>query len=290
MNKKILIIEDDVFLGDVLLLKLKKENFVTELVRDGALGLQRIKEMQPDLVLLDIMLPTMNGYEILEAKVKDASIAAIPVIVISNSGQPVEISRVLALGVKDYLIKAQFDPEEVIVKVKQQLISMNSARTGSYAADSKGQAGQEGQTSAPDLSDAHLPRLLGKKIMWVEDDAFLNDLIARKLKTEGCALVHASEGESALRQAEQEMPDLILLDILLSGMDGFEILRKLKENPKIKGIPVVLLSNLGQQSDIDKAMQLGAEHFLIKATVTLDEVIAEIQHVLEKYAGVRVIA
>ena len=108
--KKVLLIEDDVFLGDVLLEKLKKEDYDAHISRDGAEGLEKIKELKPDLVLLDIILPTMNGYEILEAKLKDPSIAKIPVIIISNSGQPVEINRALTLGVKDYFIKAQFDP------------------------------------------------------------------------------------------------------------------------------------------------------------------------------------
>src|SRR3989338_1307587 len=116
--KSILIIEDDVFLGDVLLERLKKEDFRVYLSRDGVEGLEKIKKLKPDLILLDIILPNMNGYEILEAKQKDPEIEKIPVIVISNSGQPVEINRALELGVKDYFVKAQFDPEEVLVKVR----------------------------------------------------------------------------------------------------------------------------------------------------------------------------
>src|SRR3989344_7525554 len=119
--KKILIIEDDVFLGDVLMRKLNNEGYETSIARDGKEGLTKIKEIKPDLVLLDIVLPSMNGYEILEEKVKDPAIEPIPVIIISNSGQPVEINRVLALGVKDYLIKAQFSPDEVLVKARSVL-------------------------------------------------------------------------------------------------------------------------------------------------------------------------
>jgi DNA-binding response OmpR family regulator len=271
MAEKILIIEDDVFLGDVLLRKLQNENFETELVRDGALGLKRIKEFKPDLVLLDIILPTMNGYEVLEQKLKDESIAKTPVIIISNSGQPVEISHVLALGVKDYLVKAQFDPEEVVNKVKQQLGTTRDENASQPAASG---------AQNPELGK--YPTLSGKKVMWVEDDIFLSEIIARKLSTEGCKLLHFSEGQTALSQVETEMPDIILLDILLSGIDGFEILRQLKERPKTKNIPVILLSNLGQQSDIEKGKKMGADKFLIKATVTLDEIIMEIRRVLSK--------
>src|SRR3990167_4395499 len=161
--KSILIIEDDVFLGDVLLERLKKEDFRVYLSRDGVEGLEKIKKLKPDLILLDIILPNMNGYEILEAKQKDPEIEKIPVIVISNSGQPVEINRALELGVKDYFIKAQFDPEEVMVKVRTFL---------------KKNSGQEGDMAISDGPKVSSGKLAGKKIMWVEDDDFLSDIIA----------------------------------------------------------------------------------------------------------------
>ncbi len=84
--QKILIIEDDKFLGDVLLQKLISDGFDTKLIKDGNLAINEIKEFQPDLILLDILLPNFNGYEILEEKQKDESIKDIPVIILSNSG------------------------------------------------------------------------------------------------------------------------------------------------------------------------------------------------------------
>ncbi|HEY4516269.1 MAG TPA: response regulator [Candidatus Paceibacterota bacterium] len=263
--KKILIIEDDSFLGDVLVQKLKGEGFEVSLARDGAEGLKDIREIKPDLILLDIVLPTMNGYEILEAKQADKEISTIPVIVISNSGQPVEISRVLSLGVKDYLVKAQFDPQEVVSKVKSQLIK------GNEAAGSK--------------TSGELPRgaaaLAGKKVMWVEDDKFLSDIIARKLSSTGCTLFHAPDGEAALKLIAEQMPDIIMLDVLLPGMDGFEVLHRIKADPKTSKVPVIMLSNLNQKVDIDKSKELGAAQFLVKATMSLDEIIENIRLILK---------
>lgn len=121
MAKKILIVEDEEILVSLLDRKLKEEGYETSLAYDGEEGLQKIKEEKPDLILLDIIMPKKGGFEVLEEMQKDREIAKIPVIVISNSGQPVEISRAIELGVKDYLIKTQFDPKEVIEKVKKQL-------------------------------------------------------------------------------------------------------------------------------------------------------------------------
>ncbi len=264
--KKILIIEDDPFLGDVLNQKLMNEGFQTVLSRDGVEGFEQMKSFQPDLILLDIILPRMNGYEILEKKQKDPTLAKIPTIIISNSGQPVEINRALALGVKDYLVKAQFDPEEVLVKVRTQLGEKHSDEVASLESAIN--------------EKAHNVSLEGKKIVWVEDDQFLNDIIARKLSVTKCIFFHCNEGEEALKIISKELPDIIMLDIILSGIDGFEILRRIKSDPKIRHIPVIFLSNLGQQSDIDKGKALGATRFLIKATVTPNEIIDQIKEVL----------
>src|SRR5258708_35399574 len=93
MNKKILIIEDDQFLGDILTQKLRREGFDVSWVVNGAEGLKQIGIIKPDMLLLDMILPSMNGYEILEAKQKDPAIKDIPVIIVSNSGQPVGLNR-----------------------------------------------------------------------------------------------------------------------------------------------------------------------------------------------------
>ncbi len=270
--KKILIIEDDLFLGDALSQKLIAEGFEVSLAVDGLKGYEKIKSFKPDLVLLDIILPTMNGYEILEAKQKDASISNIPVIIVSNSGQPVEINRALSLGVKDYLVKAQFDPEEVLVKVRSQFREDNEEISSNLVQSLEGMINKKMTTA--DLE--------GKRVMWVEDDQFLNDIISRKLALTKCTFFHASEGEEALKLINTEIPDIIMLDIILSGIDGFEILRRIKSDPKIKHIPVILLSNLGQASDIEKGKSLGAARFMVKATVTPNEIIDAIKEVLNK--------
>ena len=122
--------------------------------------------------------------------------------------------------------------------------------------------------------------LAGKKILWVEDDAFLSGLIGQRFGALGASLFSAAAGEQALQIAHDEKPDIILLDILLPGLGGFDILKALKEDPVTQPIPVVILSNLSQKDDIEKGKELGAVSFLIKATVNLDEIVAEAKRVL----------
>jgi two-component system cell cycle response regulator len=122
----------------------------------------------------------------------------------------------------------------------------------------------------------------GKKILWVEDDQFMTSLLARKIADNKGILLHAPNGEKAFEILKTETPDVIILDILLTGMDGFEILQKIKSDEKIRQIPVVLLSNLGQKADTEKGAMLGAKRFLVKAIITLDQIIKEIESVLEE--------
>lgn len=119
--KKILIIEDEEIILELLQRKLTQEGYEISVARDGKEGLENMKEAKPDLVLLDIIMPKMGGFEVMEEMQKDSELKEIPVIIVSNSGQPVELDRAQKLGAKDWLIKTQFDPQEVIDKVKKQL-------------------------------------------------------------------------------------------------------------------------------------------------------------------------
>ncbi len=120
-----------------------------------------------------------------------------------------------------------------------------------------------------------------KKILIVEDDKFLRELIARKLLDEGFKIVQAVDGEEGLKKAKEEKPDLILLDLILPGIDGFEVLRQIKRDPEIAKIPVIILSNLGQEEDIEKGFKSGAVDYLIKAHFTPGEIIEKIDKYLK---------
>jgi CheY-like chemotaxis protein len=121
MPKKILIIEDEEILMNLLQRKLTQEGYEVSIARDGDEGLKSMKEVPPDLILLDILMPRMGGIEVMEAIQKDDGLKNIPVVIISNSGQPVEIDKAQRLGAKDWLIKTEFDPQEVVEKVKKQI-------------------------------------------------------------------------------------------------------------------------------------------------------------------------
>ncbi|MEK7482580.1 MAG: response regulator [Patescibacteria group bacterium] len=120
-----------------------------------------------------------------------------------------------------------------------------------------------------------------KSILLVEDDPFLSDIYITKLKEAGFEVDAAGNGEEAVKKITEKMPDLILLDIVLPKFDGWEVLKKIKSEDNLKAIPVVILSNLGQENEVQKGINLGAVKYLIKAHFTPSEVAEEIGKILE---------
>lgn len=118
-------------------------------------------------------------------------------------------------------------------------------------------------------------------ILIIEDDEFLRALTAKRLEKEGFKVSAAVDGESGLAAVAELRPTLVLLDLLLPGVNGFEVLERLKTNPELKTIPVIVFSNLGERADIERAQQLGADDFLIKANFTLDDVMVKINNKLK---------
>lgn len=121
MKPKILIIEDDTFIAELMAKILSRENFDVDLVTDGEVGLEKIKKQTPDLVLLDLVLPGINGFEILKKVKKDSKTKQIPVIIVSNLGTPEEVQKGLKLGASAYLVKATSLPDEMMEKIREVL-------------------------------------------------------------------------------------------------------------------------------------------------------------------------
>lgn len=120
------------------------------------------------------------------------------------------------------------------------------------------------------------------KIVIVEDDQFLAKVLMFRLEEEGFYVALAANGETAIETIKNENPAIVLLDLLLPKKSGFEVLEEMKSDEVIKNIPVIILSNLGQQTDIDKGIQLGAIDYLVKANFSIQDIVLKIkEHLIE---------
>ena len=119
-----------------------------------------------------------------------------------------------------------------------------------------------------------------KKILFIEDESALQKTFGEILTIEGYEMVSALDGETGLKLAQTEKPDLIILDLVLPKLHGFEVLRKVKADKEIKDIPVIVLTNLETMADVEKAIELGAMTYLVKANYSLEEVINKVKKAL----------
>lgn len=116
-----------------------------------------------------------------------------------------------------------------------------------------------------------------KKILWTEDDKLIGSILTQKIQSSGFELLRATNGAEAFKILETTIPDIIVVDLLLPDMNGFDILEKAAADPRLKDVPRMVLSNLDEKSDKERARQLGASKFLVKAVTPLDQIIVEIR-------------
>ncbi len=120
-----------------------------------------------------------------------------------------------------------------------------------------------------------------KTILLTEDDALLIDIYSMKLREAGFRVEIAKDGEEVLKKIKEKIPDLLLLDIVLPGISGWEILEKIRGDQSFKKLKIVILSNLGQKNEVERGLKLGADKYLIKAHYTPSQIVKEIKEVLK---------
>ncbi len=119
-------------------------------------------------------------------------------------------------------------------------------------------------------------RLQGKKILLIEDDRFLGDLLTQKLQPEGVQVFRAENGEEALRHLSEVAVDVILLDLVLPTMSGYDLLKEIKADDWLKSITVIVLSNLGKEDDQEQAKKMGVAKYLVKVHFSPKEIVEQI--------------
>jgi len=121
-----------------------------------------------------------------------------------------------------------------------------------------------------------------KNILLVEDEDFLANLLKARLDKDGMNTKIVKDGQEALKSLKEAKFDLVLLDLILPKLSGFEVLETIQADPQLQAIPVVIISNLGQESDINRGQTLGAVEYFVKAKVSIEDLIGHVKKYLEK--------
>ncbi|TSC96254.1 MAG: response regulator with CheY-like receiver domain and winged-helix DNA-binding domain [Parcubacteria group bacterium Athens1014_26] len=121
------------------------------------------------------------------------------------------------------------------------------------------------------------------KILLIEDDPFLSSLLKNRFEKQGFIITQAKNGDDAIKLLKSgDIPDLILLDLILPGKSGFEVLKIIKTDPQVARLPVLVISNLGQESDVQKGKELGAVDYVVKSRVPIDFLVDRAKEILKK--------
>ncbi|MEJ2375514.1 MAG: response regulator [Pseudolabrys sp.] len=242
---RVLVIDDDATVRDMMRRYLSREGFDVVTAHDGNEGIALARELMPSVITLDILMPGTGGWSVLQELKGDPDLAAIPVIMISILD---EQQKGIALGASGYLSKPI---DRTILAALLENFKFAS----------------------------EIPRVLV-----VEDDGTTRLMLARLLKSEGWEVSEATNGKTGLEQLRNVPPDLILLDLMMPEMDGFEFLAQLRRDPKHEKTPVIIVTAADLSADERRRLDGGVSHVLEKAAYARDELLDQIRRLVANHA------
>jgi DNA-binding response OmpR family regulator len=269
---KILFVEDDVFIADIYKRKFEFAGFETLNVTDGKSVLRAVRESSFDLILLDLVLPEMNGQEVLRELRGGSYDKSLHIVVFSNLSSAEDREECLRLGADGFISKTEFAPSEVVEEVKRYLRQFEErGRNDSRRKSAKNAGSGDNPGDDPDADGSR------GNILFIEDEDVFVEMFGRRLRDEGYRVETRTDGASGLKEALRGGYDLVISDIMLPQMDGTEIAEKIRESDTAKDTPVFLLS---ASVDDERLRELGdsgaVEKVFVKTEMTPSELAREV--------------
>ncbi len=237
MAKKILIVDDDKEISSLLASRLRANQYKVVVAYDAVQAVAKAISEKPDLILLDIRMPGGGGMSAMDNFRKSAETAVIPVIVITAYPSPKVRQKVKELGAADFIAKP-FEAEDMLSRIRKALNEGSPEEGGSGS--------------------------MSKKILVVDDEANIVELLQSRLEKNGYGVIVAYDGQEALEKTYKENPDLIILDIMLPKVDGYNVCKTLRADDKYRAIPIIMLTARTLVQDIKMGMDLGAVSYVQK--------------------------
>jgi two-component system cell cycle response regulator len=237
-QKKILVVEDNELNMKLVKSLLSLSNFRCLEAGDAEKGISMASQEKPDLILMDIQLPGMDGLTATEKILEKEDLKDIPVIALTSYAMEGDKEKALTAGCKGYITKP-LDTRTFVTTISEFLDNQNL---------------DERNRTAP----------YKKKILTVDDDPLNLKLLNKILSTSEYKIICATNGQEAIERVQEEVPDIILLDIMMPGLNGYEVTKVLKGNSKYKTIPIVLVTALDEEKEKAKGLEAGADEFINK--------------------------
>ena len=244
---RVLVVDDDATVRDLMRRFLSREGFDVVTAESGAEALVAARTLHPSVITLDVLMPDMDGWSVLQEMKSDPELSGIPVIMVTILD---EKQKGIALGASDHLNKP-----------------IDRGRLAEI------------------LARFRSPGSATPRVLVVEDDTATRTMMRRLLIGEGWQVAEAADGREALERMGGERPDLILLDLMMPGMDGFEFLAACRKVPDYAGIPVIIVTAADLTDHDHQRLNGGVEHILRKAAFEQDELLMQIRQLVGRYAS-----
>jgi two-component system cell cycle response regulator len=245
-NRTVLVIEDDVKNTKLMRVLLEREHYRVISATEAKTGMQLAREHRPFVILMDIQLPGLDGISATRMIKEDPIIGGIPIVGVSSYAMEEDIEKAKEAGCNGYLTKP-IDVHTFMDRIRQFVKN----------------------TETKEASASRARAYAEKRILIVDDNPLNVKLFASKLSREGCSTIAAYNGEEALKMVIEEYPDLILLDLMMPVMDGFEVLEKLKADPRTRDIHVIVITALNEEERLNKIVDI-ADEILSKPVNTVE--------------------
>jgi two-component system cell cycle response regulator len=276
-KKRILIVDDEPVNVKVLAAKLSSAKYEVIRAYSGKEALEKVADTSPEIILLDIMMPEMDGYEVTRILKADPKTSHIPIIIVTALSDTNDKLKAIDAGAEEFISKP-VNNTELIARIKSMLrlrqyreqLDIRSHSEESFVCPTS----QKGPFEAP--TD-------GPLVLLVEDNESDAKLIKSHLHGQPYRLDVVSDGEEALLRAEREKVDLVLVDIMLPGIDGFEVCRRLRKMEQARNIQIVIITSLNDLENKLRGIELGADDFLVKP-INCRELTSRINILLKKKA------
>lgn len=223
----VLLVDDDATVLDIITLKLRQIGIRVSIARNGDDALRIIGKQIPDLIVLDIMMPGITGHEVLRRLKQDPDFVAVPVIMLTSKTEQKDVVSALHGGAIDYVIKP-VDPDKLVARINRTLDA------GRFT------------------------------VMIADNDHLILQLLESKYRNRGFKVMLADDGKDAWNQILKALPDLIILDRMMPGLDGLAVLKNIRQETATANIPVIVLSARKEERDIDMGMKFGADDYIVK--------------------------
>jgi len=280
-SAKILVVDDEPMIIQFYEAALGEQGYHVATAVDGRQALEKTREFQPDVILLDVVMPELNGFQVTERLKADPATAGIPIILVTGLGSIEDRVKGLEAGADDFLGKP-FNLDELLVRVRS-LVKLKVLQDRLKQAEAASLLASP-LPATPVVSPMPAPFEPRRQpvVLVVEDDERIIKICSSVLGSGGYQVVSAPDGPGMFAAIEREAPDLIILDLMLPGMDGVEILAKIKEMPLARDVPVIILTAVGDLKTKVKTLYIGADDYLVKPVSSL-ELLARVRANLRKH-------